>query len=146
VGAAPGPEAPPGRKTEGLAALSKDTVVSGSRSPTTAGQPPPDVPTTADLAALDAAARGQFDAAASVGKLFERLSAKVAEVARAGESGSVEELMRATRDMQEMNQSFNLQYLQLQQKMQHESRQFTLVSNIMKTKHDTAKSAIQNVR
>ncbi len=46
----------------------------------------------------------------------------------------------------EMQQSFNLQYLQLQQDMQAQNRQFTLVSNIMKVKHDTAKSAINNVR
>jgi len=55
-------------------------------------------------------------------------------------------LMAATKEMQEMNQSFNLQYLQLQQKMQTDNRQFTLMSNIMKTKHDTAKNAINNVR
>ena len=45
-----------------------------------------------------------------------------------------------------MSASFNLQYLQLQNKMQDESRRFTLLSNIMKTKHDTAKNAINNVR
>lgn len=56
------------------------------------------------------------------------------------------DLLTATQDMQEMNQSFNLQYLQLQQDMQQENRQFTLVSNIMKVKHDTAKAAINNVR
>ena len=42
--------------------------------------------------------------------------------------------------------AFNLQYLQLQQKIQHENRQFTMVSNIMKNKHDTAKNAINNIR
>ena len=56
------------------------------------------------------------------------------------------QLCLATKKMQEMNQSFNLQYLQLQQKMQSDNRQFTLMSNIMKTKHDTAKNAINNVR
>ena len=56
------------------------------------------------------------------------------------------QLLSATQQMQEMNMSFNLQYLMLQQKMQGENRQFTLVSNIMKTKHDTAKNAISNVR
>ena len=56
------------------------------------------------------------------------------------------QMMMATREMQEMNMSFNLQYLQLQQKMQSDNRQFTLMSNIMKTKHDTAKNAINNVR
>jgi hypothetical protein len=30
--------------------------------------------------------------------------------------------------------------------MQDENRRYTLVSNIMKTKHDTAKAAINNVR
>ena len=55
-------------------------------------------------------------------------------------------LMNATKEMQEMSQSFNLQYLQLQQEMQQENRQFTLVSNIMKTKHDTVENAISNVR
>jgi hypothetical protein len=61
-------------------------------------------------------------------------------------SNSVDNMMIATREMQEMNQSFNLQYLQLQQKMQQENRQFTMMSNIMKTKHDTAKNAINNIR
>jgi len=48
--------------------------------------------------------------------------------------------------MQKANRSFNLQYLALQQKMQDESRRFTLLSNIMKTKHDTAKNSISNIR
>jgi len=50
------------------------------------------------------------------------------------------------KQMQEMNQSFNLQYLGLQQQMQDESRRFSLLSNIMKTKHDTAKNSISNLR
>jgi len=45
-----------------------------------------------------------------------------------------------------MSQSFNIQYLDLQKQMQDENRRYTLVSNIMKTKHDTAKSAINNIR
>lgn len=70
--------------------------------------------------------------------------AQVEANAAAGSESS--QLMVATKKMQEMNQSFNLQYLQLQQKMQSDNRQFTLLSNIMKTKHDTAKNAINNVR
>jgi septal ring factor EnvC (AmiA/AmiB activator) len=54
-------------------------------------------------------------------------------------------LMQATQGMQEMQMSFNMQYLQLQNSMQNDNRQFTMVSNIMKTKHDTAKSTISNV-
>jgi hypothetical protein len=48
--------------------------------------------------------------------------------------------------MQEMQMSFNLQYLQLQSQMQHENRSYTAISNIMKTKHDTVKNSINNVR
>jgi hypothetical protein len=42
--------------------------------------------------------------------------------------------------------SFNLQYLQLQSAMQNDNRQYTAVSNIMKTKHDTVKNTISNIR
>ena len=59
---------------------------------------------------------------------------------------SVESLLRFVARLQEENQSFNLQYLQLQQWMQDENRQFALQSNIMKTKHDTAKNSISNLR
>lgn len=34
----------------------------------------------------------------------------------------------------------------LQSKMQQENRQYTTVSNVLKTKHDTAKNAIGNIR
>lgn len=60
--------------------------------------------------------------------------------------GSQQDLMAQTKDMQEMMASFNLEYLQLQEKMQAENRSFSTISNVMKTKHDTAKSSIQNVR
>lgn len=59
---------------------------------------------------------------------------------------SQQDMLNQTKDMQEMMASFNLQYLQLQERMQAENRSFTTVSNVMKTKHDTAKSSISNVR
>jgi hypothetical protein len=62
------------------------------------------------------------------------------------QGGSQQDLLNQTKGMQEMAQSFNLQYLQLQEKMQAENRSFSTVSNVMKTKHDTAKSSISNVR
>lgn len=65
----------------------------------------------------------------------------------AGGGGSAQQnMIDATAKLQEMSQSFNLQYLQLQEKTQSENRSFTTVSNVMKTKHDTAKSSINNVR
>lgn len=47
--------------------------------------------------------------------------------------------------MQDDNQLMNLQYLQLQQKMQADHRQFSAMSNLMKARHDTAKAAISNM-
>jgi len=64
--------------------------------------------------------------------------------ARGGDSQS--RLMQATQQMQETQMSFNLQYLQLQNQMQNENRQYTAVSNILKTKHDTLKNSIRNIR
>jgi septal ring factor EnvC (AmiA/AmiB activator) len=52
----------------------------------------------------------------------------------------------ATKSIQEAQMSFNLQYLQLQQQMQVEERSYSAISNIMKTKHDTAKNSISNIR
>jgi hypothetical protein len=52
----------------------------------------------------------------------------------------------AQKQMKEMNQSFDMQYLDLQRQMQDDSLRFTLVSNIMKNKHDTAKNSINNLR
>jgi len=40
----------------------------------------------------------------------------------------------------------DLQSLQLQSEVQNQSRSFTAVSNIMKTKHDTVKNSISNIR
>lgn len=66
--------------------------------------------------------------------------------AGAGAGDSFNQMMAATRQMSEFQASFNLQYLQLQEKIQTDTRQFNLISNIMKTKHDAAKNALNNVR
>lgn len=66
--------------------------------------------------------------------------------AGAGPSDAFNQMMAATKQMSEFQASFNLQYLQLQEKIQIDTRQFNLVSNIMKTKHDAAKNALNNVR
>ncbi|MEM6994666.1 MAG: hypothetical protein AAF721_29395 [Myxococcota bacterium] len=56
------------------------------------------------------------------------------------------QLSKATAALAKLDKAYNLQHLQLQQDMQAQNRQFTLVSNIMKTRHDTAKNAISNIR
>ena len=55
------------------------------------------------------------------------------------------DILEATRALQQESQSMNLQYLQLQESMQSESREFTALSNVMKVKHDSAKAAINNI-
>ena len=66
--------------------------------------------------------------------------------AGAGSTDAFNQMMAATQNMAEFNASFNLQYLQLQERIQVDTRQFNLISNIMKTKHDAAKNALNNVR
>lgn len=56
------------------------------------------------------------------------------------------DLLAAGKAMQEMVIFFNLQYLKLQNQTQDENRRFTMVSNIMKAKHDSAKNSINNIR
>ncbi len=66
----------------------------------------------------------------------------IAAEGAAGENSTLHEV----RDMQEQAQSFNLQYLALQEEVQQENRKFTTVSNVLKAKHETAKGAIGNIR
>ncbi len=63
----------------------------------------------------------------------------------AGAAPGQGDLLEATRALQAEAQSFNLQYLQLQEGMQRDSREFQALSNVMKVKHDSAKAAINNI-
>jgi len=62
------------------------------------------------------------------------------------QSASTSDLLNATRALQEANWQFSLEYLNLQEKVQNENRYFSTVSNIMRTRHDSAKNAINNMR
>jgi hypothetical protein len=62
-----------------------------------------------------------------------------------GGTASEGDVLEATRTLQQEARTFNLQYLQLQENMQRESREFTALSNVMRVKHDSAKSAIGNI-
>jgi hypothetical protein len=65
----------------------------------------------------------------------------------AGGTGSAEtDVMASARALQAESQAFNAQYLQLQEAMQRENREFTALSNVMKVKHDTARAAIGNIQ
>ncbi|MGA7990786.1 MAG: hypothetical protein WCC53_05085 [Thermoanaerobaculia bacterium] len=107
--------------------------------------------TGADLASLENHFQKYRQAAEKLSDLYAKLSAKAAEVGRIAQAagaggGAQSQLLEATKQMQETQMSFNLQYLQLQSQMQNENRSYTAVSNIMKTKHDTVKNSISNVR
>jgi hypothetical protein len=62
-----------------------------------------------------------------------------------GGTPSEGDILEATRALQAEGRTANLQYLQLQENMQQESREFTALSNVMRVKHDSAKSAIGNI-
>lgn len=64
--------------------------------------------------------------------------------AAGGDSQS--QLLAATKQMQETQMSFDLQYLQLQSQMQSQNRSYSAVSNVMQLKHDTVKNSIGNIR
>jgi hypothetical protein len=44
------------------------------------------------------------------------------------------------------SQAFNLYYLQLQEEISAENRQYSALSNVLKARHDTVKNAIGNIR
>lgn len=44
------------------------------------------------------------------------------------------------------SQAFNLYYLQLQEQISAENRQYSTLSNVLKARHDTVKNAIGNIR
>ena len=90
-----------------------------------------------DLDRLDASQKELYETSARVLEMLRNLVSP-----KPGQA----QLLAATKEMEEMQMSFNLQYLQLQSQMQHENRSYTAISNIMKTKHDTVKNSINNVR
>jgi hypothetical protein len=85
-------------------------------------------------------------ALALISKRLKRWEEQVDSFLFAPGGNMQDQLLNATKQMQETQMSFNLQYLQLQSQMQHENRSYTAISNIMKTKHDTVKNSISNVR
>ncbi len=76
-----------------------------------------------------------------------RAVSAAASPSTAGRSGAEGggDVVEATRALQQEAQSFNLQYLQIQEGMQRESREFTALTNVMKVKHDSARAAINNI-
>ena len=57
-----------------------------------------------------------------------------------------EDLMKATKQLNELQAVFNIQYQQLQSQLLQETRAYAAISAILKTKHDTAKGSIRNMK
>jgi hypothetical protein len=78
--------------------------------------------------------------------VWQSLNPLSTEISGTGSSSSVDPLMEATQQMQETQMSFNLQYLMLQENVQNDSRQYTCISNIMKSRSNTVKVVLSNIR
>ena len=62
------------------------------------------------------------------------------------EGGHAADSLARQEAMNRESQAFSAMYLNLQSEMQKESREFNAISNIIKVRHDSAKSAINNIR
>ncbi len=67
-----------------------------------------------------------------------------ASTATAAASGGTD--LASMQVMQQESQAFNMQLLALQNEVQQDNQRFSTVSNLMRARHDTAKSAISNIR
>lgn len=92
--------------------------------------------------------RGVEIGAAAVAGPIVGAAIRSARVSVEGAAGGASETSTLTevRAMQEQAQAFNLEYLALQEEVQQENRRFSTISNVLKAKHETAKSAIGNIR
>lgn len=66
-------------------------------------------------------------------------------VGGAGSGGQVSDQLNMNSSLKTMMDD-NVKLLNMQQAMQHESQLFTAVSNVMKSRHDTTKNSIGNIR
>ena len=60
--------------------------------------------------------------------------------------GSTQDLMQATQQMQETQMSFNLQYLMLQENMQNESQQYSVVNETMTHREGMVRGILANLK
>jgi hypothetical protein len=56
------------------------------------------------------------------------------------------QLLAQQEAMRAHDRAFNLQYLELQRKVQEDQRQFSVATNLLKAQHETVKTAINNLR
>lgn len=105
----------------------------------------PYLPGSAIVSAALAGTRGVVGSSLSPVPIFGATSSLTAGGIRSPEGG-ITDVLAATQSMAEFQAAFSLRYLQLQQAVQRDTREFNMVSNILKTKHEAAANALANVR
>ena len=101
----------------------------------------------AQLVQLNASQARMMDTNKKMAEIHSALNEKVAGVCKVGNNKvSPADAAKALSELCGVSMSYNTQYLALQTQMQNENRQYTTISNVMKTKHDTVKNSISNVR
>jgi hypothetical protein len=81
-----------------------------------------------------------------VERLFVESSKLLADTVKAVESQrSQADLLKAARQTEKTQLSFNRLHLQLHDQIHADNLVFTSVSNVLKTRHDTAKNSISNI-
>jgi hypothetical protein len=80
--------------------------------------------------------------------IYSALSGKINDVCRIAENTNISptEIAKRLADLCEAAESSNLRHLKLRTALESDNRSYTMLSNIMKTKHDTVKNAISNIR
>ena len=112
-----------------------------------------------DVESMEKSHEAVARAADKLSEMYGRLSAQADRLARlaATEAGATKEsakgfgggpsdLATAARQMQEMQRNLNAQFSLLQREMQDENRKYQTISNASKSKHDTVKNSIGNIR
>lgn len=100
-----------------------------------------------DVDQMAASQKNLYECLQKYKRMYDELSRLATVLIGLVRSGAPQaQLFQATQQMQEMQMSFNLQYLMLQNKISQENRQFSMRSEMMKNKHDTAKNSINNLR
>ena len=98
-----------------------------------------------DLTALQASHARAMQHLHQQGIIHRDLAARVAALPDPP-PGTDPALADAVRALKREAVQLNRQFLGLQERVQEESRRFQTLSNVMKTRHDTAKNSIGNVR
>jgi TolA-binding protein len=109
----------------------------------------PMMPVAAGVSAALSGAVALGESIAASGKGVTGLTAGAAVPGAGLQDGAIpsgNSMVDAMARLQESSQAFSMQYLQLQEQIQQENRQYSTLSNVLKTRHESAKTAINNIR